>query len=53
VVGGPAREKELHARFRRFHVRGEWFDGSALMMAMIWELLGEPGALMNPGAPAV
>jgi hypothetical protein len=53
VVGGRAREKELHEQFRQYHRRGEWFDGSAPMMAMIWQLLGEPGALMNPGAPAV
>jgi len=39
LPGGRRLEKKLHERFKRFHVRGEWFRGDETLLCALRDLL--------------
>jgi len=35
IDGGPKEERQLHRRFKKFHLRGEWFRGDNRLLEQI------------------
>src|SRR5262249_45238273 len=49
LPGGRSLEKKLHERFRRFHVRGEWFRADEVLLRYIREqAAGGPAPKPDP-----
>jgi hypothetical protein len=53
IPGGIWEERELHRKWQRYRVRGEWFEPNAELLSEIWKMIGKSGVIRCANVPAV